>query len=179
MAEIPIEKKSSPTWWIWVLALIILAALAWWLVEANDDDDVDTTVLTPVATQVAANEPTTMNAEMPNADRIMDVAMLSTAQISGVIGRQVHLEGVPIQSLAGDMAFYIGSSKADRTFVVFDQVPTPGTAMEGMIDVNPGSRVDIDGVVRAASEPLPGGATAQLPADATAYVFATDINVLK
>ncbi len=179
MAEIPVEKKTSSSWWIWVLVLVVLAALAWWLVEANDDDDVDTTALTPVATQVAADEPVAPYADMPNADRIIDVAMLSTSQITGMIGRQVHLEGVPVQSLAGDMAFYIGSSEADRTFVAFDEVQTPGTAMEGKVDVNPGSRVDIDGVVRAASEPLPSGANVQLPAGATAYVFATDINVLK
>ncbi len=177
MAEIPVQKKSGSSWWLWVLLLLVLAALAWWLVAANDNDDVDAVV--PMATQIEADGTALPNADMSSTGSINNVAMLTTSQIAGLIGRQVNLKGVPVQSLAGDMAFYVGSSEADRVFVVFDEVQTPGTPMEGMIDVKSGSRVDIDGMVRAASEPLPNGAIAQMPAGATAYVFATDINVLK
>lgn len=178
MAEIPVTKKNS-MWWLWLLLLLIVGALIWWFVEANEKTDVETTTVAPVAAQVATDQN-----NMPTADTAMngptnDLAMLTSAQIAGMVGQEVHLKGVPVQSLAGDMAFYVGNDAASRVFVAFNQVPTPGTAMEGKIDVNPGSMVDIDGVVRSPSDPHPASTTFTVPADAAAYVYANNVKVLK
>lgn len=179
MAEIPVEKKTGSLWWLWLLLVIVAAALIWWLVEANDNDRVEAASVAPVPAQVQADNATAPYVDTGTTNRTNDMAMLTSGQITGMIGQEVHLQGVPVQSLAGDMAFYIGSNEADRVLVAFDQVPTPGTAKEGLIDVNPGSRVDIDGVVRASSEPLPTGANSALTADTAGYIFAKNVTVLK
>lgn len=178
MAEIPVEKKSSSLWWLWLLVLIVIAALIWWWVAETNDNDVDTVAVAPVPALVADDTQIMPNAEPASPNDTNALAMLTSGQITGMVGQEVHLQGAPVESLAGDMAFYIGSNAADRVLVAFDQVPTPGTAKEGLIDVNPGSRVDIDGVVRSTSEPLPAGANFTPPAGTAAYIFASDVNVV-
>lgn len=180
MADIPVTKKNS-MWWLWLLLLLIVGALIWWFVEANEKTDVETAAVAPVAAQVATDQTATTApvADTAMNDHTNDLAMLTSAQIAGMVGHEVHLKGVPVQSLAGDMAFYVGNDATSRVLVAFNEVPTPGTAMEGKIDVNPGSMVDIDGVVRSPSDPHPPSTTFTVPADATAYVFANNVKVLK
>lgn len=177
MTEIPVQKKSSSLWWLWLLILIIVAALIWWWVAESNDNDADGAI-TPVPAQVADDTRAMPYEDPASPDASSPLAMLTNSDLTGMIGQDVTLQGVPVQSLAGDMAFYIGSSEADRVLVAFDQVPTPGTAKEGLVDVNPGSRVDIDGVVRSTSEPFPEGANFTPPADTAAYIFASDVDVV-
>lgn len=42
MAEIPIQEKSGSKSWLWILALVVVAALAWMLFSGDDADDVNT-----------------------------------------------------------------------------------------------------------------------------------------
>ena len=53
MAEIPIQEKRGSKSWIWILALVVVAALAWMLLS-NDDDDAATV---PSAAETGALTP--------------------------------------------------------------------------------------------------------------------------
>lgn len=64
------------------------------------------------------------------------------------IGRRVRLEAVNVESVAGDIAFFVGTSPSKRILVVFEQEATPNTPIEGKVDIDKGQRVTIDGVVR-------------------------------
>ena len=61
MAEIPIQEKQGSRSWLWIVALVVLAALAWMLFSGNDADDVDTVpaAQTGTATPAPAPAPTT------------------------------------------------------------------------------------------------------------------------
>jgi hypothetical protein len=74
---------------------------------------------------------------------ITDLAQLS-ATSGDVIGREVELAGVPVESVIGDVVFWVGSSKAHRTLVVLDKViDTPETRIE----VRAGERVSLSAIV--------------------------------
>lgn len=64
------------------------------------------------------------------------------------IGRRVRLEAINVESVAGDIAFFVGTSPSKRVLVVFEQEATPNTPIEGKVDIDKGQRVTIDGVVR-------------------------------
>ncbi|WP_170003401.1 hypothetical protein [Pseudopontixanthobacter vadosimaris] len=155
MAEIPVEKKSSMGW-LWVLlALLILALLAWWLLDSDDDDvdyvENDAVVAAPVEPVAAAG-------------------MLA-------VGESVDLDNIRVTSLAGDMAFN-ADVNGQNMLVLFDQVPTPGDPTEGEYDINPGSVLNIEGSVRSASDPLPEGVVAEIPAGTDRYIYADSIEMV-
>lgn len=151
MAEIPVEKRSGSYSWLWILlALLLLALLAWWLL-GNDDDEVEAVVDEPVAEAPA----------VPAAGAL-------------VIGEQIDMEGVEVTSLAGEMAFYI-EHNGEQVPVFFDQVPTPGSPTEGRYDINPGTRVNLTGEVRAATDGLPENADPSFLGTSENYIFATNV----
>ncbi|WP_187336304.1 hypothetical protein [Novosphingopyxis iocasae] len=172
MAEIPIEKKSGFPRWGWLLALLLLALIAWFIIGMFDGDD-DVIADQTVATEQMA-DPVTDTSAGPITTM---AALLGTGGLVAMNGREVALQDVPVESLSGDMAFFIGDSADSRALVVFDQVPTPGTPKEGALDVNPGSRVNITGTVREAGD-LPEAATAEFPAGIDSYIYATNVDVL-
>lgn len=154
MAEIPVHKKSGMPGWIWALiALIVLALLAWWLF--GGDDEVATIEDEPVA--AAPMDP--------------------VADEGWTVGETVELSGVEVSSLAGDMAFNI-EQNGQQWLVLFDQTPTPGDPTEGEYDINPGTMLNLTGEVRSASEPLPTGVDAQIPAGTERYIYATNIEMV-
>ena len=53
MADIDIERKRGVPWWVWLLALLLVALLVWLLLGAMDDDD-DIEPVDPVAPAVVA-----------------------------------------------------------------------------------------------------------------------------
>lgn len=155
MAEIPVEKKSSMGW-LWVLlALLILALLAWWLLDSDDEAveyaETDAVVAAPV-------EP-----------------MAATGMLA--VGESVDLDNIRVTSLAGDMAFN-ADVNGQNMLVLFDQTPTPGDATEGEYDINPGSMLNIEGSVRSASDPLPEGVMAEIPAGTDRYIYADSIEMV-
>lgn len=169
MAEIPVQKKSGIAWWVWLLIALIVAAFLWWLIASNDDDDV-------VADRVVTTEQVAPvdDANVAASGAISTMAMLMASPLNSMVGSEINLTGVPVQSLAGDQAFWIGDSETNRAFVVFDEKRTPNDQMEGNVDVNPGSMVTLNGTVRSASD-NPAGAT--LPAGTDAYIFADSVDV--
>ncbi len=151
MAEIPVEKRSSNNW-LWILlALLLVALLAWWLLSDDDTDTVDYTQTDTVAAAPMAGALT--------------------------VGQQIDLDNVEVTSLAGDMAFYIDMN-GERVPVFFDQVPTPGTATEGRYDINPGSVVNIDGEVRAATDGLPANADPSILGPSQNYIWAESLEMV-
>jgi hypothetical protein len=50
--------------------------------------------------------------------------------------------------VVGDRTFWVGPSEDQQLFVVLDEEPSPTSPTEGQVDVNPGQRVSITGVVQ-------------------------------
>ena len=169
MAEIPVEKKSGIPAWLWLLLLAILVALLiWWL---TDDDDAE---IAAVEEPIIEEEFEPIDDDFAVAGPITTMAGLTALATS--VGNDVDLDNVTVTSLAGDMAFYIGEG-ANRTLVVFDQVPTPGDATEGRYDINAGSVLSLEGEVRQDDGTLAQGVDADIPADTQYYIFADDIEM--
>lgn len=155
MAEIPVKEKSDKKWlWI-ILAVVAIILLAWWLLD-NDDGDV---------------------VEYTDNDTVATEPMAGTAMTAMAIGDTVNLDQVRVTELTGDMAFRVDANGQDM-LVLFDQTPTPGTAKEGEFDINVGSLVNLDGTVMSASEALPAGVMAEIPAGTESYIYATDIEMV-
>lgn len=155
MAEIPIKEKSDKKWlWI-ILAVVALILLAWWLLD-NDDGDV---------------------VEYTDNDTVATEPMAGTAMTAMAIGDTVNLDQVRVTELTGDMAFHVDANGQDM-LVLFDQTRTPDTAKEGEFDINVGSLVNLDGTMMSASEALPAGVMAEIPAGTESYIYATDIEMV-
>jgi len=152
MAEIPVEKRSGSKNWLWILlALLVLALLAWWLLNDDGDDVVEYTENDAVATATA-----------PAAAGAL------------VAGEQIDMENAEVTLLAGDMAFYV-ERNGEQVPVFFDEVPTPGTPMEGQYDINPGDVLNITGEVRSSTDELPEGADPSFLGSSQNYIFATNV----
>ncbi len=176
MAEIPVEKKSSMAWLWWLLLLAGVIALLWAIFD-NDDDTPE--VLQDDGVEAVETAPVVDDADMVAADgatgAITTIAGL--AGLDGRIGSTVDLETVTVNRVIGDMAFTIGTG-ANETLVRFDEVQTPGTPREGLIDVNPGSVVSLAGNVRELSvSDLPQSVRDDLNNENAAYIFAERVNV--
>lgn len=154
MAEIPVEKKGGIPGWVWLLlALLLLALLLWWLLGSGDDEEV-----------VAYDE--------------TETELVAPAAVGAfMVGESVDLDGVTVESLAGDMAFNV-NAQGENMLVLFDQDPTPGTPQEGEFDINPGMVMNLDGEVRSATDPLPEGVTIDDLGGAEKYIYATDMEVV-
>ena len=101
--------------------------------------------------------------------------LVGSEQIADLVGRAVDLQAVPVESVVGDMAFWIGDSADRRVYVLFDEVPTPDTPTKGKVDIEPGDRVNISGEVRRANA-VPEGVTADIPAGVDAYIYASTLS---
>jgi len=167
MANIPVEKKSSSSW-IWILlALLLVGLLIWWLLsEANDDDAEVATIADTESVETAQDGET---------GAITTLAALGN--LPELVGREINLEDVAVTEVVGDMHFTV--AEGDREALVkFDQVPTPDTPKEGLIDVNPGSRVSIEGTVRDLETEMPDTVSREIADDTDAYIFADVVSVI-
>lgn len=173
MAEIPLEKKSGTPGWLWpLLALLLGALLLWWLL--SDDDEVESTQQTTTVAEQTAS-PTTSVA----TTAAVAAGAAGAAATAMTVGQSVDLDNVRVTSLAGDMAFN-AEANGQNMFVVFDEEPTPADpSVEGQIDIKPGSVLNLEGTVRAATEAMPAGVTAQIPAGTQQYLYARSIQVVQ
>ncbi len=182
MAEIPVEKKSSLAWLWWLLLLAGILALLYFLffnVDGDADDMNDDVVVEQTAGDVDAIDTTgdTTGDTAAGVGAITGVAGL--AGLADMIGRDVELSGVAVNRLVGDEAFTVGEG-ANETLIMFDEERTPNTAMEGNVDVNPGSRVTISGEVRDFPGDLPQNVTKDLSAsNSKAMIFANSVEVVE
>lgn len=65
------------------------------------------------------------------------------------VGKRVRLQGINVESVVGDRAFFVGTSPTKRILIVFEEEATPNTPIEGKVDIDKGQKVTIDGIVRA------------------------------
>lgn len=80
---------------------------------------------------------------------ITDVVVVVTApDREALVGRQVQITGVKVQSVPSDKGFWIGPSDHQRLFVRLDEVRTPGTPVEGRVDIDSGQTVSVTGTLR-------------------------------
>lgn len=207
MARIPVERKrSGPPWWLWPLLGLLLLGLLWFLFELfdNDANPVDPVVVTtPTAETVAGGSaspsptpsPTPSPSPTPAAsattdagDTITDpaaIVLIPVPERPALVGRQVLIETVPVQSVPGDRTFLVGEDQDQPLLVVLDEEASPG-ATEGQVDVNPGQTVSIIGQVQAlppsAEERqalgLDDAALAQIEDDQV-YVLASDVAIVE
>ncbi|MBX7535214.1 hypothetical protein K3175_06035 [Qipengyuania sp. GH1] len=180
MAEIPVEKKSSLSWLWWLLLLAGVIALIWWLIEGTNGDDelvADETVIEePYVDDTAVTDPAGDTGVDGEVTALTGLAGL--ASLGDMIGRDVRLSDVAVNEVVGDEGFTVGEGD-NETLVMFDEYPTPNTPMEGQVDVNPGSRVTIEGEVRAFPGDLPESVTREVDTSATAMIFASRVDTVE
>ena len=178
MAEIHVEKKSSLSWLWWLLLLLGIAALVWWLIAANDDDaEVDLDDGVAVEGSADFDDMSMDDTSMNTGEMVAVTGVAGLATLGEMIGRDVELTGVAVNEVVGDEAFTVGEG-ANETLVMFDEERTPNTAMEGGVDVNPGSNVTIRGEVREFPGDLPQSVTEEVDTTATAMIFATSVETV-
>ena len=180
MAEIPVEKKSNLSWLWWLLLLAGIIALLWAIFD-NDDDTPDVLeedtaiVANDAATDVETVDPVDTGMAADATGTVVTLDALSS--LGDRIGDDVNLDTVPVNRVIGDMGFTVGEG-ADETLIRFDQVQTPETAREGLIDVNPGSTVSLAGNVQALDlSNMPQSIQADLEGGNDAYIRAARVNV--
>ena len=150
MAHIDIQKKSGSGWIWWIVGLIILALLVWWLVGAMNGDRTSVSDGTVATNVVAPLAPVADSGAVTTTGPITDLTTLTTASSAGaLVGRPVVLTGAPVASVVSDKGFWAGDSTAasQRVFVVRGNQDVSYTAPDGA--VNPGTRVNVYGVVQA------------------------------
>ena len=186
MAEIPVEKKGGMPWWVWLLLALLVAALLWWLL--GDDDEPEQVAAAPyeeVAAPADAELITTAPADVGatagtmaagNAGPITDLAAISGATAAAAVaGRQVELNSVPVLEMVSDAGFYVGSSPADRVYVLLDEQKTPNQPGEGRVNVNKGQTIGLSGTVRSAADGAPAGVV--LPQGVERYIWANSVTI--
>lgn len=166
MANIPIEKKGGTPWWLWLLGLLLAAAVIWLLVELFDDDT-DVATLEPIPEEVTP-------APIPEAPLASEGAISSLATIldaenpEQLVGREVNLTGVTARSVTGDSTYWVYNPDEGierRVFVVLYELgesePGPGTGADGRFNVDEGNNMRLEGTVQRVedSDPAAWGVT--------------------
>ncbi|WP_298918503.1 hypothetical protein [uncultured Algimonas sp.] len=106
-----------------------------------------------------------------------DVDTVDTGTVDRVVvDSAVDMDDLRVTNVSGDMAFYAEDMSGTEYYIVFDEVRTPGTNQEGMLDINRGDMIDIEGTVRARDYDLPATVNATIPAGMDTFIFATDID---
>lgn len=175
MAEIPIERKTGTNWLPWVIGLVLLALLLWWLLSRMGDPE----PVVPVATTPDVVAPAAAPAGV-----ITDWSML-TGDAAALVGRQVALTSVPVQSVVSDRGFWIGPSEGERVFAIRTNQSAPVTPPDGA--VNTGQTVSVFGTVQAMPADLTQQATdwnlqstdVSLLSQQSMYIAADSVRILQ
>lgn len=150
---------------IFVLGLVVLAALGFWLVPRNHDDPVTPRLQAAAVTAVVATSGTHEgSAELEGGSVVTEIETITGANDGmTLVGRRVDLH-VDVQQRANDRAFWVGSPD-NRVLVVLGPDDRAGTerhrgefAGHGISPVRGGQRAAISGVIRTipASGQRPG-----------------------
>ncbi len=143
MAEIPVEKKRNKAW-LWIIPLIILAALLIWWISDNDDRAYTDR---PVAQE-------TSDMARTAANRASDLTVSAIlANPASYIGRDDFSADVSTPEVPTDRGFWVEQDGKRMFAIVIDE------PRERPIDINPGQNLRItNGMVRDAEflKNLPG-----------------------
>lgn len=161
MANVPIERKSGGnSWWVWLLVLALIAGAIWLFADGFN---------TEVEDPIALEEPMTpgmgsdLDSEMGSGlegdatGPITDASMImGTSDASTIAGRQVDLQNMRVTRVVSDRGFFIvpaDGGDQQEIFVRLDEEPTtPGTNVEGRVNVNEGQIIALRGVVQQFNE---------------------------
>jgi hypothetical protein len=186
--EIPVQKKSSVPWWLWLIAGLLLLGLIWWLVASlgGDSDDVQAAAAPEAPPAVAAapyaEEPAQAAAAPTPAGPQEPITDLTTvfeaADRRALIGREFQLSDVDVLDVVGDRTFWVG--EGDRhVFAALREVPPPGWPTDADININSRQTVSIRGTVAdASSGDLNGRALQNMPPGTDIVLFAQTAEVL-
>lgn len=176
-----IKEPRSRYGWAWAIITIgMFLVLVFWVFNLGDElSDTPPTVEEQMSSEPANPQVITIDITpdpivVKAAEMTAMADLVGSEQIAELVGRAVDLQAVPVESVVGNMAFWIGDNTDRRVYVLFDEVPTPDTPTEGKLDINPGDRVNISGEVRRA-DAIPEGVTADIPAGVDAYIYATKL----
>ncbi len=115
-----------------VVVAVVAIAAAWFIVR-QASSDVPRIAATPRPTAVAT-------APRP----LTGLSAIARATDAGpLVGRSVELDPVLVESVTGDVTFWVGSSRAERTFVILDET----AQSELSVKVREGQLVRIVGTV--------------------------------
>lgn len=179
MADIPVEKKGGSSWWLWLLGLLVLAALIWLLVELFDDEPDEDDLADETLTEEV--EPAPMD-EGPITDVSTIFAAASPAMLAG---REVQLSDMRVTSVLGDSAFYATPEGDDRRFLIAlnEVIPSPPEGVEGRYDVTEGQMVDVSGHIRELTREADAWNLSDEEADAmqddAIYIRAQELNIVE
>lgn len=109
-----------------------------------------------------------------SSDNEADVYTTSTAITQ--VNSAVSLDDAVVTDVTGDMSFYVRADDGQKYFVVFDETLTPNTAKEGLLDINTGNVLDIDGMIRDRGFVMPATVNATVPTSEDMFIFATNID---
>lgn len=193
MAEIPVQQKSGIPWWVWLLLGLLVIGLLVWLFTRDDDDRVGASqaeqpvAIAPVAdpamdTNMAVGTAAPAGATGAAGDTgpITDLAAIAGAgDMSALVGRNVQLSNVRVQSVVGDRTFWVEGEGGQRAFVVLNEQPTPDRpGVEGRYDVTQGQVLNVSGIMRSVDEPAFGGQPIEgLPAGQPAVIHAQTLDI--
>jgi cytoskeletal protein RodZ len=161
MAEIPVTKKSSSSWWIWLIGLLVLAAIIWFLYQTFTDDRASAPATTAPSTATAPAAPTsTAPATSPQTDAapatsaapastgetITDTgAYASAGDKLSLVGRRAELTDARVARVVGPKAFTVVSG-SDEMVVMVDDDLSKGVGTQGQIDK--GNVLNVKGTFR-------------------------------
>lgn len=115
-----------------------------------------TATATPEATTTVVATPTPQVTTVVQTEPITDLLIITNANKQTLIDKPVQLTNVKVQSVVGDRTFWVGSSNAQRVFVVLASNLDEG-AVENKVIVKPGQTLDLAGVLK----PVPSVKQAQ------------------
>lgn len=149
MAKIPVEKKGGGSIWPWILGALLLAALIFLLVSLLGDDEEE-------VEPVAADTTEVVDPGLAATGAITSLATLtSTQDKSQLVGREVDLEGMRVESVVGDSSFFAVPSEGgnQRLLVVMQGMGETGdpagepVGADGEYNVDEGDMVDVQGTI--------------------------------
>ncbi|HYX34554.1 MAG TPA: hypothetical protein VE954_15740 [Oligoflexus sp.] len=119
--------------------------------------------------------------------KVSDIQVIFTsADKISLVGKQIELGQVTVQSLVGDQSFWVGPTPNQQVFVTFAEIPQPGKAQEGHLAIQAGQKLDLRGVIRTMPSPSHewlkrnkiDDKAATILRQQSVYIHATDIKVL-
>lgn len=162
MAEIPVTKKSSSSWWMWLIGLLLLAALVWFLYGALTEDRSETAA-TPTTTATTAPAPTSsaspatppQTGAAPGLSAAPATATGETITDSGayasagdklsLVGRRVEIVNARVARVVGPKTFTLESG-SEEFYVMVEGDLSKGVGTQGQIDK--GSVLNVKGSFR-------------------------------
>ena len=187
MAKIPVEKKGGgASIWPWILGALLLIGLIWLLVEVLGGDDEDEFVEEDT-TEFVEEDP------LMAGGVITSLATLTSMQDkSALVGREVDLEGMRVESVVGDSSFFVVPSEGgnQRLLVVMQGMGETGdpsgepVGADGEYNVDSGDMVDIQGTIEAFTQEVGEqsgvtGADAERALSDGIYLNANSLNVME